>query len=89
MISLFQNHNDKDVKFLKERFVFKPKDAVISSLYDSTGKNLTKNAEILIEGLDYTVDSEAEEQIETEYFITSKPMSYRERHIRALKSEVF
>lgn len=30
-----------------------------------------------------------EEEIETEYFITSQPMCYSERHIRALKGEVF
>ena len=87
VVSLFKNHNDKDVTFLKERFVFKPKDAAISSLYDSAGKNLTKNVEILVEGLDYS--SGFEEEIETEYFITAQPMCYSERHIRALKGEVF
>ena len=92
VISLYKTHNDKDVKFLKDTFRFKSKTARLSSVYDSTGENLTAESEILIEGLDDIPDMndvEDFDKVETEYFITSKPMCNSERHIRALRGEVF
>ena len=91
VISLYKTHNDKDVKFLQDTFKFKSKTARLSSMYDSTGENLTAEIDILSEGFDFFDVNDVVEfdKVETEYFITSEPMCNSERHIRALRGEVF
>lgn len=87
VISLFKIYNDNGAHFLKEKFVFKSKDKTLSDLYDSSGKDISSKGEFVIEGWDD--EDSFEEEIDTEWFITSEPMDYSERHVRALKGELF
>ena len=88
VVSLFKTYNDNGAHFLKEKFVFKSKDKTLSDLYDSAGNNISENGDFVIDGLDGSFILE-EDEIETEWFITSEPMDYSERHVRALKGELF
>ncbi|MDD7014623.1 MAG: hypothetical protein PUI24_06550 [Spirochaetales bacterium] len=89
VLSLFKQFNDGERKFLKERFTFKPKDAIMTTVYNSEGKVLSEKEGMISETDDDISAFEDEKDVETEWFIIEKPMCYSGRHVRALKGEIF